>query len=259
MNSFADLDIPCSRQLRETLAVNLQSLGHEHCHQLQQKHPVLIPQAPTKMLPLRWQYNQKVTGSPTAAMSVDFVSCRHVCVEVFDSTANGLCEPNAAPDALVEPPSPSPKDASKEALRNALSMCAYANARSNYSSSYAIFALLSLQSAFFKASSSKPPLKAFSFKASCSKRLPQSLLFQSFFFKALSLKASCSKPLASPQSALLKASSPKYILKALSSKPSPQSALSKALSLKASHSKPPPSPQSFFFQDQASKGVAGWS
>ena len=123
MNSFADLDIPCSRQLRETLAVNLQSLGHEHCHQLQQKHPVLIPQAPTKMLPLRWQYNHKVTGSPTAAMSVDFVSCRHVCVEVFDSTANGLCEPNAAPDALVEPPSPSPQDASKEALRNALSMC----------------------------------------------------------------------------------------------------------------------------------------
>ena len=110
------------------------------------------------------------------------------------------------------------------------------------------FALLSLQSAFFKASSSKPSLKAFSFKASCSKRLPQSLLFQSFFFKALSLKASCSKPLASPQSALLKASSPKYILKALSSKPSPQSDLSKALSLKASHSKPPPSPQSFFFQ-----------
>ena len=64
----------------------------------------------------------------------------------------------------------------------------------------------------------------------------------------LSLKASCSKPLASPQSALLKASSPKYILKALSSKPSPQSALSKALSLKASHSKPPPSPQCFSFK-----------
>ena len=136
MNSFADLDIPCSRQLRETLAVNLQSLGREHCHQLQQKrlhpsssthvrHPVMVPQAPTKMLPLRWQYNhnQKMTGSPTAAMSVDFVSCRHVCVEVFDSTANGLCEPNAAPDTLGEAPSASPQDASKEALRNALSMC----------------------------------------------------------------------------------------------------------------------------------------
>ena len=115
MNSFADLDIPCSRQLRETLAVNLQSLGHEHCHQLQQKHPVLIPQAPTKMLPLRWQYNHKVTGSPTAAMSVDFVSGRHVCVEVLHSTPIGLCEPNAAPNTLGEAPSASPQHTSKEA------------------------------------------------------------------------------------------------------------------------------------------------
>ena len=50
----------------------------------------------------------------------------------------------------------------------------------------------------------------------------------------LSLKASCSKPLTSPQSALLRVSSPKPFLK--------------APSFKAPCSKPPPSPQCFFFQ-----------
>ena len=100
--SFADLDIPCSKQLRETRADN-----------------------PTKMLPLRWQYNrnQKVPGSPTAAMSADYVSCRHVCVALFGSSANGLCEPigpshaliyTAAADTFVELTSPSPQDANKE-------------------------------------------------------------------------------------------------------------------------------------------------
>ena len=78
--SFADLDIPCSKQLRETRADN-----------------------PTKMLPLPWQYNrnQKVPGSPTAAMSADYVSCRHVCVALFGSSANGLCEPIAPSHALI--------------------------------------------------------------------------------------------------------------------------------------------------------------
>ena len=99
---FADLDIPCSKQLRETRA-----------------------DKPTKMLPLRWQYNrnQKVPGSPTAAMSADYVSCRHVCVALFGSSANGLCEPSApshaliytaAADTFVELTSPSPQDANKE-------------------------------------------------------------------------------------------------------------------------------------------------
>ena len=100
--SFADLDIPCSKQLRETRADN-----------------------PTKMFSLRWQYNrnQKVSGSPTAAVSADFVSCRHVCVALFGSSANGLCEPiapshaliyTAAADTFVELTSPSPQDANKE-------------------------------------------------------------------------------------------------------------------------------------------------
>ena len=100
--SFADLDIPCSKQLRETRADN-----------------------PTKMLPLRWQYNRnhKVPGSPTAAMSADYVSCRHVCVALFGFSANGLCEPiapshaliyTAAADTFVELTSPSPQDANKE-------------------------------------------------------------------------------------------------------------------------------------------------
>ena len=100
--SFADLDIPCSKQLRETRADN-----------------------PTKMLPLPWQYNrnQKVPGSPTAAMSADYASCRHVCVALFGSSANGLCEPiapshalmyTASADTFVELSSPSPQDANKE-------------------------------------------------------------------------------------------------------------------------------------------------
>ena len=100
--SFADLDIPCSKQLRETRADN-----------------------PTNMLPLRWLHNrnQKVPGSPTAAMSADYVSCRHVCVALFGSSANGLCEPIAPSHALidtgaantfVELTSPSPPDANKE-------------------------------------------------------------------------------------------------------------------------------------------------
>ena len=100
--SFADLDIPCSKQLRETRADN-----------------------PTKMLPLRWQYNrnQKVPGSPTAAMSADYVSCRHVCVALFGSSANGLCEPiapshalisMAAADTFLRLTSPSPQGVNKE-------------------------------------------------------------------------------------------------------------------------------------------------
>ena len=99
--SFADLDIPCSKQLRETRADN-----------------------PTKMLPLRWQHNrnQKVPGRHDD-VSADYVSCRHVCVALFGSSANGLCEPiapshaliyTAAADTFVELTSPSPPDANKE-------------------------------------------------------------------------------------------------------------------------------------------------
>ena len=122
-----------------------------------------------------------MTGSPTAAMSVDFVSCRHVCVEVFDSTPNGLCEPNAAPNTLGEAPSASPQHASKEALRNALSMCAYANSLP--------------QSFLFKAShfSSKRSPQSLLPKA-----FPQSSFLQSSLFKAPSSKHS--KPPPSPQS-----------------------------------------------------------
>ena len=99
--SFADLDIPCSKQLRETRADN-----------------------PTKMLPLPWQYNrnQKVPGRHDD-VSADYVSCRHVCVALFGSSANGLCEPigpshalisRAAAHTFVELTSLAPPDANKE-------------------------------------------------------------------------------------------------------------------------------------------------
>ena len=100
--SFADLDVSFSKQLRELRADN-----------------------PPKMLALRWQYdrNQKVPGAPTAAMSADYVSCRHVCVALFGSSANGLCEPiapshalinTAAADTFLRLTSPSPQGVNKE-------------------------------------------------------------------------------------------------------------------------------------------------
>ena len=100
---FADLDIPCSKQLRETRADN-----------------------PTKMLPLPWQYNrnQKVPGRHDD-VSADYVSCRHVCVALFGSSANGLCEPiapshalinTAAADTFLRLTSPSPQGVNKERL-----------------------------------------------------------------------------------------------------------------------------------------------
>ena len=77
------------------------------------------------MLALRWQYNrhQKVRGSSTAPVSADYVSCHHVSLALFGSSANGLCEPiapshaliyTAAADTFVELTSPSPQDANKE-------------------------------------------------------------------------------------------------------------------------------------------------
>ena len=100
--SFADLDIPCSKQLRETRADN-----------------------PTKMLALRWQYNrhQKVCGSSTAPVSADYVSCHHVSLALFGSSASVPCEPiapshalisMAAADTFVRLTSPSPQAVNKE-------------------------------------------------------------------------------------------------------------------------------------------------
>ena len=100
--SFADLDISCSKQLRETRADN-----------------------PTKMLALPWRYNrnQKVFGSSTAPVRADSVSCRHVSLVVFGSSANGLCEPiapshalisMAAADTFLRLSSPSPQGVNKE-------------------------------------------------------------------------------------------------------------------------------------------------
>ena len=77
------------------------------------------------MLALRWQYNrhQTVRGSSTAPVSADYVSCHHVSLALFGSSANGLCEPiapshgliyTAAADTFVELTSPSPQDANKK-------------------------------------------------------------------------------------------------------------------------------------------------
>ena len=111
--------------------------------------------------------------------------------------------------------------------------------------------LPSLQSVSPKAFSSKLLFKAPSFKALRSKRSLQSPLPQSFFFKASSFKASRSKLPVSPQCVPPKASSskplvqsafPSPFLKALSSKPLLSKPLAQSLSplLKAFSSEPPP-------------------
>ena len=102
--SFADLDISFSKQLRELRADN-----------------------PPKMraLPWQWQYsrNQNVLGSSPAPVSGDYISCHHVSLALFGSSANGLCEPiapshalinTAAADTFVRLTSPSPQGVNKE-------------------------------------------------------------------------------------------------------------------------------------------------
>ena len=130
------------------------------------------------MRALPWQYsrNQNVLGSSPAPVRADYVSCRHVSLVVFGSSASGLYAPiapshalisMAAADTFLRLTSPSPQGVNKE-CSEMLWACVCMQILKLLVQSLLLLLNVFLSRLFF--------FKAFSFKAFCSKRFLQIIL-----------------------------------------------------------------------------------